>query len=612
MCIITPSYAQLRSFGIFSPVMGIREDMPSITLPEAFTHDNENVLLRYGEIHRCRMRSKFAFGKTNVPGDDPNIVPDSNPILKYHWFEKSDGTDYLLAFTKDSTYHWDNGNAEWDRKFLCSASCTTWSVLTYNDKVYATNNVDKVQEWNGSWGTFRNAAEADKYSTGTVTVVNGNATVNGADVGNWETNIAAGDLIYFEDSDRAYEIQTVDDPNTLTLTVNFAGTGDNGLSYVVDDNVGIKVGSSNYLTKAYFVCDFEGYLMAANVMVDGSTAPTTAYWSDTQDGATWDSGNASYLAFPGPDPLLTYGKVTDFLLLFSGHSIDQMWATDSTLIFNARRLRNRMGTYSPDSIVNGAHGELFFMDNRRNLRMIRSVMSDMLVVSRGVDKTIKLIPDSLVGDVRSYWVDSLEQIWWAIPYGPAATANNKILCLDTNGAWTKRDMAISAFGQYEEKTTYTWATLPFATWSDWGWDQWWTVEVRANYRLDICGDFSGYTHTSHNSEQDDESSFTGYAVIGTDFSSSKGTPVADRFKRLVFMTLLFRNEGAGDADIYLKRDLESNWQSLGSVSLSGSTGILWQKINADYRARHFQVKISADNPFRFIGCIFYFVPEALR
>ena len=601
------AYAQIQSFGIFSPVYGLREDIPSITIPEAFTTDNENVLLRYGEIHRAKLRSDQLL-KTGVAVR----TPDTNPVIQYHWFEKTDGNDYLLAFTADSIYHWDTVGFAWDRKFLCSASCTTWSVLTFNNKVYATNNIDMVQEWNGSWGTFRNAAEADKYSTGTLTVVNADATVEGAGGMNWDPEIAAGDLIYIGTEDRAYVIASITDDDTLELTVAFAGTGQDTLSYVVDNNVGIKVGTSSYVTAARFVADFEGYLLVGNVLADGSTYATTVYWSDTQDGDTWDSGNASYLGLPGPDPLLGTGKVADFLLVFSGRSIDQMWATDSSLIFNSRRLRNNLGSFSPDSVVNGSNGELYFMDNRNNLREIRSVMSDMLIISYGIDKTVKLIPEALAGGVKSAWVDGLEQIWWSIPYGPQATANSKVICLDTNGTWTRRDLEISAFGEFEEKTTYTWATLPFATWNDWGWEQWWTIEAIANYRLDICGDSSGYTYNSHNSEQDSGDSYTGYAVIGTDLSHGKGTPVADRYKRLVYMTLLFRNENGGTADIYLKRDLEGNFQSLGSVSLAGTTDILWQKLNADYRARYFQLKIAGDNPFRFIGVIFYFTVENQR
>jgi len=597
--------SRLQAFGIFSPVMGIQEAIPSVTIPEVFTHDNENVVLKYGEIHRAKMRSDQCVDDNN----DGVVLPDGNPVLRYHYFEKADGTDYLLAFTKDNIYHWDTANDEWDRKFVCSSSCDDWSVVTYNDKCYATNNVDFILEWDGEDPVFHNAAEADKYNTGTVTT-DGDTTIVGSGT-SWTGNVAAGDRMYIEGEDRQFTIVEVTDNTSITLSPACSTSGSD-LTYVIDDNVGITVGSSTYLTKAKLLASFEGYLLALNVTAGATAYPQGIYWCDTQDGDTWDSGNAGDLLLPGPDPISGTGQIADFLLIFSHRSIDQLWATESTLIFNNRRLRNNMGTFSPDSIVNGPSGELYFMDNRKNIRLIKSPMSDMRIVSRSIDPTVKLIQDGLVSGVRSTWIDTLEQIWWSIPYGTDATANNKVLCLDPYGAWTQRDLAVSAFGRFEEKTTYTIDTIPFDSIDEIGWETIDSVEAKADYRLDICGDTSGYTWNSHNSEEDAGSSYTGYAVIGTDFSQVKGTPLVDRYKRLVFLTVIFRNEGAGTAMIELKRDFESAWNTVGSVSLDSNTGIIWEKLNADYRARYFQVKVSATNTFRFIGCIFYYTVEGVR
>lgn len=599
--------SRLEAFGIFSPVMGIQEALPSITIPEAFTHDNENVVLRYGEIHRCKMRSDQCVDGSN----DGVVMPDGNPILRYHYYEQADGTDFLLAFTKASAYYWDNSGAKWDRKFVCASDCTTWSVVTYGNKMFATNDIDFVQEWDGADPVFHNAAEADWYNTGTITT-DGDTTIVG-DGTLWDTggNVAVGDVMYIGGEDRQHAIATITDDTHITLSTACTGTNA-GQSYVCDNNVGIDIGGSAYLTKAKCLAAFEGYLHALNVTAGGTAYPQGLYWCDTNDGSTWTGGNSGNTILPGPDPITGTGQVADFLLIFSNRHIDQMWSTDSSLIFNWRRLRNNIGSYSPDSIVSGPNGELFFMDHRKNLRIIRSVMSDMQVVSRSIDPTIQLIQDTLASNVQAAWIDTLEQVWWSVPYGTDATANNKVICLDTYGAWTKRDMPISAFGRYEEKSTYTIDTIPFDSIDEIGWDTIDSVEARADYRLDICGDSSGYTWNSHNSEQDAGSAYTGYAVVGTDFSSQKGTPLVDRFKRLVYVTVIFRREGAGTATIGLKRDFESSWQSLGSVSLEGSTEILWHKINADYRARYFSLKVSATNSFRFIGCIFYYVPEALR
>ncbi|HIJ71789.1 MAG TPA: LamG domain-containing protein, partial [Planctomycetes bacterium] len=48
----------MEHFGIYSPVLGKREDFPSIFLQNAFTADNSNIRLYNGEIHSAKMRVK--------------------------------------------------------------------------------------------------------------------------------------------------------------------------------------------------------------------------------------------------------------------------------------------------------------------------------------------------------------------------------------------------------------------------------------------------------------------------------------------------------------------------------------------------------------------------
>jgi len=616
LCFVSVATAQrgsIKRFGIFSPVAGIREDIPYITMPEAFTPDNENVLLRYGEVHRAVLRNdelikedkpiiyaadgtdpgvttivtcmghgfdngdtvtisgldsgstegyydgdyvisgsltnNFEFTKTFdaapasytgafaviTSATNRAVTPDENPILAYHWFEKSNGSDYLLCFTKAHAYQWDTIEEDWDLVFTCASDCTEWSVVSMNDWIFATNNVDLIQTWDGT-GTFDDA----------------------------------------------------------------------------DTSSGIDTGSAVYLTKAKFLATFENYLLACNVQVGGTLLPQDIYWSDTGDPETFNGTNSGSVTIPGPDPLTASIQLNDFLLLFTGRSIDSMWLVDSTLIFNRRRLHSSMGTYSPGSVIRNINEDVFFIDNHKNIRVIRSVMADIISVSLPIDKTLKLMKDSLLTGIRSDYIWDYDQIWWAIPYGPDATANNKVFCVNNSGSWTKLDFPVSAFGTYENKITYGWDTLPFDHWLEWGWENWRSADVGADYQVDLCADYSGYTYGSHSSSLDSGDDFTGYAVLGTDFSQQKGTQAALYYKRLLKMTLIFRREAGGEADIYLKRDFESTWQDVGSVSLAGDTEILWTELNCDYRARHFWLKISGDNHFRFIGVMFHYVTEGTR
>jgi len=124
--------AGIQRFGIFSPAMGLREDFPTLLLPEAYTVESENVQVRWGEIHRV-------WGKSAILA----TVGAGLQVLKYHWFIKNSGVGYLFAFTAQNVYKW-NGSA-WVAHCDATLSVTDyWSVVTYNDEVWATNNIDKV------------------------------------------------------------------------------------------------------------------------------------------------------------------------------------------------------------------------------------------------------------------------------------------------------------------------------------------------------------------------------------------------------------------------------------------------------------------------------------
>ena len=149
-------------FGIFSPVSGIKKNVPTIL---TLTPDNINVLLKDGKILRRKMREP-----TLLDDDEVKVqTPDANPIIHYHNFVKrSTGTEYLLAFTKAHIYHWNPSTKVFDLKFTCSADCENWETVSYNDKVIATNNVDKVLVWDttGDFVALDDITNGIEYSRG--------------------------------------------------------------------------------------------------------------------------------------------------------------------------------------------------------------------------------------------------------------------------------------------------------------------------------------------------------------------------------------------------------------------------------------------------------------
>lgn len=206
-------------FGVFSPIMGLKRDFPNVLISKVFHTDNENVLIKDGEVHRRQMRSPDLLDGSS----DKVQTPDGNPILHYHRFVKrSTGTEYLLAFTKAHIYHWNVSNKAFDTKFVCKSDCTNWETVSYNDKIVATNDSDMVLVWdttgyfiplqNTSATTITAATKADPCQ---VTAV--------------EHGLTTGDRVFIKNVGGMTEINnlqfvvTVVDSDNFTLGVDSTG-----------------------------------------------------------------------------------------------------------------------------------------------------------------------------------------------------------------------------------------------------------------------------------------------------------------------------------------------------------------------------------------------------
>jgi hypothetical protein len=124
----------LELFGIFSPTLGLKQDFPTILLQESFTPEATNIRIVNGELHRASLRRSVL--------DDLAATP-----LALHWLSKTSGEGYLFAFTADNIYYWNATTGAWVEHVdagVTLSTATRWSVITYKDKVIATNGVDKV------------------------------------------------------------------------------------------------------------------------------------------------------------------------------------------------------------------------------------------------------------------------------------------------------------------------------------------------------------------------------------------------------------------------------------------------------------------------------------
>jgi hypothetical protein len=223
--------ARKELFGIFSPVLGEEKDFPTILLDKTIQVENSNIVRKYGEIHRRQMREPDMLDS----GDAKSQTPDTNPIIHYHLFVKrSTAAQYLLAFTKAHIYLWNSVGETWDVKFTCSADCTEWSTVTYNDKVIATNNVDMVLVWDTT-GYF-----IPLQNTTPIVITNATRT-NPCKVTAGTHGLTNGDRVFIKDVVGMTEINNLQFIITVVDPDNFTLNGVNSSAYTAYDSAGTVV-----------------------------------------------------------------------------------------------------------------------------------------------------------------------------------------------------------------------------------------------------------------------------------------------------------------------------------------------------------------------------------
>jgi len=132
----------------------------------------------------------------------------------------------------------------------------------------------------------------------------------------------------------------------------------------------------------------------------------------------------------------------------------------------------------------------------------------------------------------------------------------------------------------------------------------------AGFPLDIASDYSGYTYVLHSSETEKGAEVTREFVISTDMENKLALGY---FKRIgkVYIYIAGRSS-TGTISLYVKRDNEPNWQSIGSISLESSRKYALVEFTPDIRARHFLIKGNSTVLFDFVGIIFDFEPDGDR
>lgn len=613
-------------FSIFGPKLGIAENVPSILLSEAFLQKgSENIHERYGEYRKIRGRLPQLYDITNtakiacptdvftitaidhankkltVTGDvlsgttaladgdtiringgtteannvtftvngtptysspsstvyvdetisaegatPGNLFVGATPVIRYHLHKKEKtGTEYLLLGTAYNIFLWTYSDRSITVKHTCASACTRWEMVTHMDNVYATNNVDKVLWWN--------------------------------------IESSAGN--------------------------SFA---------VLDDASGLDIdGGTTYITKAKHITSHESYLIVGHITDStGDVHPARAVGAsgetggDTIDfqysGGTGDAWKKDFLNTAAG--IMGFAKWGNNIIVGTGPGaktgrIYRGWLTTQDVVFQWVEEPLKVGALSGDTFVNSKDGRLFWLATDMTIRELNNPTP----ISNLIDLTVRGLNVEGVEYSQAAFIDQYNSIALAIPTG-TSTTNNKLLCIDVDKrTWFIQDRPIRAFGDYTQQEVYTYETLPYDTYDDWG-AAWLKYDTDVNvlgFPLELVSDYSGYTYDLFRADNDAGSAFTATLRIGTTLDPNRAT--LHRFKRINNgADLYFNREASGSVTLEVKRDNEKGWQSVGSASLADTDlpEIVVVHIPCDIRAKYFEFQLSSDNYFEFLGMSF--------
>lgn len=613
-------------FAISSPKLGLGENVPSVLLPEAFLRKgSENVHEREGEYRKIRGRLPEFYDITNsekialptdiftitaidhaakkltVTGDvlsgttaladkatiringgtttannitftvngtptysspsstvyvaetisaegatPGNLFVGATPAIRYHRHVKENtNTEYILAGTAYHIFLWTYSDRSLTVKHTCASACSRWEFIDHMRDVYATNNIDKVVWWNVDDSAANDFAVCDN--------------ANGLDIDGGTTYIVKAKHIYSFES-------------------------------------GLMVG---------FVTDSNGEVWPQRVI--GATIESKGSTVDFQ--YSGGSGNAWKKDFYNtPAFLMGFAKWGNNIIVGTGPDaktarIYRGWLTTQSIPFEWHEETLKVGPLSGDTFCNSKDGRLFFLASDMTVRELNAPES----IAKNIEPTIRGLNTEFTEYAQATFIDQFNSIALAVPSGSSET-NNKLLIMDVDkGTWFEQDIPVRCFGAYTQQAVYTYDTLPYDTYADWG-AAWLIYDTDVNvvgFGLDIVSDYSGNTFSLFRADKDDGSVITGNMIFATSLDPQRAT--INRFKRVNNgIDFYFNRENSGSVAIELRRDHEATWQSVGDVSLVDTDlpEIVVVHVVCDIRAKFFEFQLSSDDYFEMVGFSF--------
>jgi len=431
--------AKKQLFGVFAPILGEKKDYPVILLDKTIQVENINILRKYGEVHRRKMREPDMLDD----GDDKSQTPDGFPILHYHTFVlRATGIQYFLCFTKAHIYCWNTTTKAWDLKFTCSAYCTEWDTETHNDLVIATNNVDMVLAWDttGYFIPLQNT---------TPTVITAATKADPCQITAAGHGLTTGDRVFIEGVAGMTEINNLQFVVTVIGVDTFTLDGIDSSAYTdyvsggtVVEFEGIEYDDDKFITKSKYVTTFENYLILGYITMDGVIYPQRIAWSCVANETDWKSVGSGLKETEGEDEIVGFKIYGGVLIIFKEKRRIAQNLVATSAVWNWTVLPGNIGCLSNHSIVEDADGRVYWLANDLSIREM-----EVGEISRDIDPIVKLIEPSSAYLVYGIFIEETGEIWWSIPY--ITPQPNKVITVKDLSNWGELALSVSAFGSYK-------------------------------------------------------------------------------------------------------------------------------------------------------------------
>jgi hypothetical protein len=227
-------------------------------------------------------------------------------------------------------------------------------------------------------------------------------------------------------------------------------------------------------------------------------------------------------------------------------------------------------------------------------------------ISTNVDVTIKNLNTSVSEFMQATYIDEYDSIWFAFALGSATENDTVVQYHSDSGRADIHKFPIRAFGDYTQQETFTYDTLPFATYEEWGAD-WLVYDTSRNvagFPLDLASDYEGCTFALHRATNDNGQEFTGTLIMATTMTNPTSLNLFKRVNNGADVILNRKSDGS--ADLSVKRDTEKSWQALGNASFIDADGAetIIVHLPFDTRAKHFLWRLQTIADMEFIGLIF--------